>query len=287
MSNGKATTDLTTVESAGLQSAAGFELIQRVAKCLASSALVPEQYRGAEGLPNAVIAIELANRMGLSPLMVMQNLYVISGRPAWSSAFIVAAINSTGRYSPLQFRMTGERGKDSWGCVARARYLATGDEIEGPEVTIGMAKAEGWLSRKGSKWQTMPEVMLRYRAASFFGRLYAPEVLMGVRPLDEYEDIAANEAQREAERRQQRQEANGKPAAAPAAAPAAPAPALAASPTPIERLRAELLRTGIAGDELDRLIGRYGAQSLEDLEPLQVEVLLLELRDLESRGVES
>ena len=265
-------TDLTTTQG-GLQTEASFALIQRVAKCLGSSALVPEQYRGNEGLPNAVIAIELANRMGLSPLMVMQNLYVINGRPAWSSPFIVAAINSTGRYSPLTFKMTGERGKDSWGCIAKARYLATGDEVEGPEVTIGMARAEKWLERKGSKWQTMPEVMLRYRAAAFFGRLYAPEVLMGVRPLDEYEDIAANEAARLADRR------NGRPPEAPVAAPIAEPPA---SHTALDRLRAELARTGIAGADRDRLIERYGAHTLEDLEPLQIEVLLLELRDVET-----
>ena len=186
-----------TTQGTGLQTEASFALIQRVAKCLASSALGPDHYRGNEGLPNAVIAIELANRMGLSPLMVMQNLYVINGRPSWSSPFIIAAINSTGRYSPLQFRMTGERGSDSWGCIAHAKYLPTGDEIEGPEVTMGMARSEGWLSRKGSKWQTMPEVMLRYRSAAMFGRIYAPEVLMGIRPIDEFEDIAANEAARQ------------------------------------------------------------------------------------------
>ena len=37
------------------------------------------------------------------------------------------------------------------------------------------------MGKNGSKWQTMPELMLRYRAATFFGRLYAPDILMGMR----------------------------------------------------------------------------------------------------------
>ena len=52
-----------------------------------------------------------------------------------------------------------------------------------------MAKAEGWLTKTGSKWQTMPELMLKYRAAAFFGRLYAPEVLMGMQTAEEVIDI--------------------------------------------------------------------------------------------------
>jgi hypothetical protein len=52
-----------------------------------------------------------------------------------------------------------------------------------------MAKAEGWLTKTGSKWITMPELMLKYRAAAFFGRLYAPEVLMGMQTSEEVIDI--------------------------------------------------------------------------------------------------
>jgi len=53
---------------------------------------------------------------------------------------------------------------------------------------MDMAVAEGWFGKAGSKWQTMPEVMLRYRAASFFGKLYAPELLMGIQTAEEIHD---------------------------------------------------------------------------------------------------
>jgi hypothetical protein len=56
-----------------------------------------------------------------------------------------------------------------------------------------MANAEGWVSKAGSKWKTMPELMMRYRAAAFFGRLYAPEITMGMHSVEEVVDIQHEE----------------------------------------------------------------------------------------------
>ena len=162
-----------------------FEHAQRVAKMLASSDLIPQQYRG--NIQNTMIALEMANRIGASPLQVMQNLYIVQGKPTWSSSFIIAAINTCKRFSPLRFEQKGE-GKDM-SCLAWAYDLATNDKLEGPKVTIAMAEAEGWSTKGGSKWKTMPELMIRYRAAAFFGRLYAPDILMGMHTVEEIEDI--------------------------------------------------------------------------------------------------
>lgn len=150
------------------------------------SDLVPERFRN---VANCVIALDLASRMKVSPLALMQSLYVVGAEPGWKATFVIAAINSCGKFSPLHFDVSGEG--DDLGCIAWATELATGERVESPRVSAKMAKAEGWYSRKGSKWQTMPEVMLRYRAATFFGRLYAPEILMGLRTVDELEDIGA------------------------------------------------------------------------------------------------
>ncbi len=178
----------------GFDTAQGFEALQRIGKAFCASSLVPESYRGPQNLANTVIAVEMASRMGASPLMVMQNLYIVHGRPAWSSQFLVAAFNSCKRFSSIGYRFTGQRGTDSWGCYAFAKDLATGEVREGPEVTIAMAKKEGWFDKKGSKWQTIPQLMLTYRAATFFVRTTAPELTMGLRPVDEMEDIGDTEA---------------------------------------------------------------------------------------------
>lgn len=161
-----------------------FEHAQRVAKMMMTSSLVPKEYQN--NIPNIMIALEMANRIGASPLMVMQNLNIIHGRPSWSSQFIIGALNSCNRFSPLRFRMDGK--DEEYGCIAWAKDHS-GEILEGPKVTWKMVKAEGWLAKSGSKWQTMPELMFRYRAAAFFGRLYAPDVLMGMATADEAEDI--------------------------------------------------------------------------------------------------
>jgi hypothetical protein len=163
-----------------------FEMAQRQAKALSASDLVPQQYKG--NVANTLVALEIANRIGASPLMVMQNLNIIHGRPSWGSSFIIAAINGSGKFTALRF--VGDLSK---GIKAVCQEKATGELLEGPTVTMEMAKAEGWLDKAGSKWKTMPELMMRYRGAAFFGRLYAPEITMGMHSTEEVVDIQHEE----------------------------------------------------------------------------------------------
>ena len=165
--------------------AGNFEHAQRVAKSLSVATFVPEAYRG--NVANCLVAIEMANRLQMPPLMVMQNLHIIHGRPSWSSSFLIAAVNSSGRFTPLTFRMSGDG--DNRQCIAVATDKATGEVLEGVPVSIAMAKAEGWYAKSGSKWKTMPELMLRYRAAAFFSRLYCPEITMAMHTAEEQQDI--------------------------------------------------------------------------------------------------
>lgn len=188
-----------------------FDRAQRMAKQLAASDIVPAQYKG--NISNTMIAMEMANRTGSSPIMVMQNLHVIQGKPSWSSSFIIAALNACGRFSPVRFRYTdlgpkevtfeqwegsqGQRRKvarsvkiNDKACVAYS-YDQRGDLLEGPSVSVEMAVKEGWYTKQDSKWPTMTDLMLTYRAAAFFGRLYAPDVLMGMQTQDEVTDVHA------------------------------------------------------------------------------------------------
>jgi hypothetical protein len=174
---------LQTTES--VFSLSNFDHAQRVAKMLSSSDLIPKEYKG--NIQNTLIALEMANRIGASPLMVMQNLYIVHGKPSWSSSFIIAALNGCGRFDPIRFDLTGE-GK-TLSCKAWTTEKGKQARIEGPSVTMDMAKAEGWIDKNGSKWKTMPELMIRYRSAAFFGRLYAPEILMGMQTIEEVIDI--------------------------------------------------------------------------------------------------
>jgi len=171
---------------AGFDTVGGFELIQRTAKLFASSSIVPERFRG--NLPNCVIAVDMALRMGANPLMVAQNLYVVHGTPGWSAKFLIATFNKSGKFSALRYKFQGMEGQDDWGCRAVATELSTSEVLEGPLITIGLAKKEGWYGKQGSKWQTMPEQMLRYRAAAWFINVYSPEIAMGLRTAEEVQD---------------------------------------------------------------------------------------------------
>lgn len=207
----------------------GFDQLLRVANMLSSSTMVPVAYRKQKeikeygqvvgweenpaALANCAVALNMAHRLNADPLLVMQNLHIIEGRPSWSTPFIIASIHSSGRYNSLDYEIS-EPGEPveieytaiEWikkqktevtkkitvrhqTCKAFTTEKSTGKRLESPVISIQMAIDEGWLTKRGSKWQTMPELMLRYRCASFFGRLYAPELLMGLQSTEEVEDF--------------------------------------------------------------------------------------------------
>lgn len=193
-----------------------FEVMQRMAKMYTESSIVPEAYRNNMG--NCVIALDMAMRMNLNPLMVMQNLNTVKGNPSWASKFLIATINMSGKYTSLRYkkRILGKVGKikyndtvydttlhrntivekefdgtkiDNIECIAYATEVSTGEVLESDPVTIETAIKEGWYTKSGSKWQTMPLLMLTYRAAAWWQRAYCPEISMGFMTKEEVDDI--------------------------------------------------------------------------------------------------
>ena len=174
----------------------GFEMAQRMAKSLASSTLVPKIYQGQDGLANCLIALELSSRMKISPMVVMQNMVPIYGRPSWSSQFLIGTVNACGRFSPLRYVFDNEDEPTS--CYCEAKDLASGEVLRGEKITIAMARAQGWWSRKDSKtgaetskWPTMTGQMLRFRAASWWVRVFCPEISLGLGTQEEAIDVEA------------------------------------------------------------------------------------------------
>jgi len=169
-----------------------FELQQRMAQVYASSSIVPKAYQGSANIGNVIIAMDMAERIGMNPITVMQNLYVVYGNPGWSSKFLISSFNQCGKYTPLRFEVCGKPNTDQ--CGMRAYAYEKDDRkkenpLYGPWITIKTAKDEGWYNKQGSKWQTIPELMLRYRAAAWFINTTAPEISMGLPTREEVEDI--------------------------------------------------------------------------------------------------
>ena len=235
-----------------------FEDAQRMAKVLVTSKLVPTAFQN--NLGDCMIALEMANRMGVNPIAVMQNLYIVHGKPSWSAQFIVAAINQSGRFkTTIMYEVTGEG--DSKGCIAYA-FDFEGNRVDSPRVTVEMAKKEGWYTKNGSKWQTMEDLMLRYRAATFFGRLYTPDLLMGMQTKEELDDaidvkidepevpkvdLNALAAKKEASVETQKPEEK-----------------LEGKPDPFVRLKIELRKQGVSPKDADTFIEENGIQA-EDI----------------------
>lgn len=252
MSNLPATQEQNAVVTMGFGSLQSFEFMQRTAKMFTQSSMVPTAYRAViqkgygnnityednpAALPNCIIALNMSQRMNADPLMIMQNLHVIEGRPSWSSQYIIASINSCGKFAPLRFHKeagveieatcttfewennkkkavvtktrvinakciawTVERGTDiprfsleeikAYGSIYQCCKAHGVPLLESTQVSLEMAVNEGWYGKNGSKWQTMPDLMLQYRSAAFFGRIYAPELLMGLPSADEIRDIS-------------------------------------------------------------------------------------------------
>lgn len=166
-----------------------FNQLLRAANMLSQTNIIPQTYQGKP--QDCFVAIEMATRMGVSPMIVMQNMYVVKGKPSWAGQACMMLINSCGKFRDVKHIYTGEKGTDSRGCYISAIRISDGEKIDGAEVTIDMAKAEGWLSNP--KWKNMPELMLAYRASAFFARVHCPEALMGVQVAEEIYDIEASE----------------------------------------------------------------------------------------------
>lgn len=158
----------------------------KLSATLAEATIIPETFQKKPA--NVLIALNMAQRMNADPLMIMQNMYIVYGNPSFSSKFLIGCFNTCGRFTSIKYEFFGTPGTDDYGCRAYATEKATNEQVKSIDVTIGMAKAEGWVDKKGSKWKTIPQLMLQYRAAAFLIRTVAPEISMGLQTTEELQD---------------------------------------------------------------------------------------------------
>ena len=163
--------------------------LMEMASMLAKSTIVPILYQNRP--ENCFIALDMSTRMGVSPMVVMQNLYIIQGKPSFSGQAIASLVRTSDQFDKVKLNYVGKRDTDDWGAYISAFDTINGTEIKGATVTIRIAKREGWYQKSSSKWQTMPELMLGYRAYTWFGRVYAPEIMMGLHSVEEVNDSSA------------------------------------------------------------------------------------------------
>lgn len=155
---------------------------------LSKSSLLPDEFKGHP--ENTVIALNMAEKMGMDAFTICQNLHIIRGKLSWSGAFCKTLIEQSGKYTDLDFVYFGKEGTDERGCYLEATRTRDGKRIQGNKVTIQLAKDEKWWTTN-PKWRTMTDQMLGYRAAAFFARLYCGEMLNGIMTSEENMDISS------------------------------------------------------------------------------------------------
>jgi len=205
MSDPQESTELVTAEpqASGLEKGrssvftgiSGFEDAQRIASALSRSTIVPEIFQrfpekkeeNHAAVANCLIALEMAQRTRESPLVIMQNLYIVKGKPSFSAVYVIAKVNASAAFSRLMWEVKGTLGQSDYAVRAYAQLLATGERLDGPWITPAMVTGEGWSSNP--KWKNMPEQMYRYRAASFWSRVFAPDITLGMQTVEEVEDV--------------------------------------------------------------------------------------------------
>ena len=165
-----------------------FNQTYKMANIICQSELVPQNYRGKPA--DVLIAIDIGNRIGISPIIVMQQSLIVKGNFTWKGGACKSMVDGCGKYKNTHYEMVGERGTDSWGYYLRAEEK-NGRIVDGVTVTIAMAKSEGWYNQN-PKWRNVPELMLKYRCSSYFMRTECPGVGMGFLTAEEMEDIEYN-----------------------------------------------------------------------------------------------
>jgi hypothetical protein len=183
-----------TSEYAMLLDSAMFNQAWRAATMFSKSKLVPATFQGSP--ESCFVAMHMAVRLNLDPMAVMQKTYIVHGRPGMEAQLVIALVNSRGPFKgPIQWEQSGEGNQRQW--TAYATHRETGERCAAT-VTWQMVTDEGWNKDKQlrdgggvqkSKWNTIPELMGRYRSAVFLARLYCPEVIMGLSTVDELQDM--------------------------------------------------------------------------------------------------
>lgn len=261
-----------------------FELDQRRAKALSISTFFPDNLKGKAqtkeeadriSQANAVIVLDLATRMGLSPLEVAQSIFIIYNKPSFETKFLVARLNNSGK---IKGRLKTIVSKDKQSAYCEAIDAETNETITGMTVSIDMAKAEGWYNKNGSKWKTLPELMLSYRAQSFFISQYFPEVKFGLKTTDELMDMPEAKVVDEKKidlNKIAKEKAKKKEKVEPEIIEIEPESS-ETTPLPGDILEAELLKRGVNENEADEIASRYSNEQIKAIlnDPSSIDTII-------------
>jgi len=147
---------------------------QEYARVLAESGLLPAQYRKQPA--NVLYAIEFGRALGVEPIVAINQVHLIEGKPSASAALISSLVRKAGH----RLRVWVERNQQGHLAKAVATIVRHDDpEFEfRSEWTMARAQAAGVTGK--SVWKNYPEAMLKARAITEVAREACEEALNGI-----------------------------------------------------------------------------------------------------------
>ena len=138
------------------------------AKALAAAGLLPDAFR--QQPANVLLGMELAGALNLAPIVVINELAVIGGKPSFSAKFMRSLV-----------RRAGHRLRESYTDGVARCVIVRADDPEWEHVALwDEAKARQHDYWGKGHWRKNPELMLKNRALSECVREACPEVLGGI-----------------------------------------------------------------------------------------------------------
>lgn len=166
-----------------------FEELWRFAQLIASTDMVPSEYKGNAG--KILAAVQFGHEVGLKPMQALQTIAVINGRPTIWGDGALALVKSHPACGSVVELPPDQAEKQGYGeCTIKRRDQ--GEPIT-RRFTRDMAKKAGLYQRSGEKgpWANYEGRMLQMRARAWCMRDAIPEALKGMPIREEAYDIEA------------------------------------------------------------------------------------------------
>lgn len=165
--------------------------VWRFATIVAKSGMAP---KGMEKPEAICVAIMHGLEVGLKPLMALQRIAVINGRPSIWGDGAIGLVRASGLCEYVSETMTGEN--DLMVAMCRTKRKGEKDIIE-RSYSVSDAKKAGLWGKSGP-WQTSPKRMLQMRARGFALRDGFADVLGGLYIAEELDDLDTEDRQNRA-----------------------------------------------------------------------------------------
>jgi hypothetical protein len=161
--------------------------LYRFANYVSKSGLAP---KGMESPEAIFVAVQMGMELGISPMMALQNIGVINGRPGVFGDLPLALVRNSGLLEEYREEEIGKPSDDTWGFKCTVRRVGCTPKSE--TFTVADAKRAG-LWGKAGPWTQWPKRMLKFRARGFLLRDEFGDVLKGVKTVDELEEMSAEQ----------------------------------------------------------------------------------------------